>query len=207
MKSVCLAVLLAPVNASAGAPLRARRHQLGELRAVSGYPPISAVGQSGKPREPGRREPTSRQHSHERWDCRASRAALACRRDQVPRGHPLSGRELWEQVVGLGPLQRDRVQARRAVPPQQGGQQPLAEAAVRVVEDSPLLRVFAQADQMASNARWSSGSSQQAAIRRSMTLYRPTVDQRWSTSRIVANPSVRAATRSPSPTRTSRRFI
>jgi hypothetical protein len=38
----------------------------------------------------------------------------------VPRGHPLSGRELLQQVVGLGSLQRDRVQARRAVPPQQG---------------------------------------------------------------------------------------
>ena len=54
---------------------------------------------------------------------------------------------------------------------------------------------------MASNAGWSSGSSQQAAICRSMTSYKPTVDQRWSTSRIVANPSVNAANRSPSPTK------
>ena len=115
----------------------------------------------------------------------------------MPGGHPLSGRELPEQVVGLGSLQRDRVQARRAVPPQQGGQQPLAEAAVGVVQDRPaafagqvgralagvriVLRMLAQADQIASNARWSSGSSQHAVNCRPMTSYKPTVDQRWST--------------------------
>jgi len=61
----------------------------------------------------------------------------------MPRGHPLSGRELSDQVVGLGSLQRDRVQARRAIPPQQAGQQPLAEAAFRVVKNRPA--AFAEA--------------------------------------------------------------
>jgi len=36
----------------------------------------------------------------------------------MPGGHPHSGRELPEQVVGFGSLQRDWVQAPRAVPPQ-----------------------------------------------------------------------------------------
>lgn len=57
--SVCLAVVLALVNALPGALFGARRHQLGELRAVFGYPPISAVGEPRKPRETGCREPTS----------------------------------------------------------------------------------------------------------------------------------------------------
>ncbi len=137
MSSACLTVLLALVNALAGPLFGARRHPLGELRAVFGYPPISAVGESGKPRESGCREPTSRQERQERCHRGASRAPLAGRRDQVPRGHPRSGRELSEQVDGLGSLQRDRVQARRAIPPQQAGQQPLAEAALRVVKDRP----------------------------------------------------------------------
>ncbi len=135
--SGCLAVLLALVNVVAGALFGARRHPFGELRAVFGYPPVSAVGESGKPREGGCREPTGRQHSQERRYRRASRASLAGRRDQVPRGHPLSGREFLQQVVGLGSLQRDQVQARRAVPPQQGREQPRAEVAIRVVEDRP----------------------------------------------------------------------
>lgn len=37
--------------------------------------------------------------------------------------------------------------------------------------------VVAHADQMASNARWSSGSSQQAAMCWSLTSYKPTVDR------------------------------
>jgi hypothetical protein len=37
-----------------------------------------------------------------------------------------------------------------------------------------LLRMLGQADQIASNADWSSGSSRQAAICRSMTSYKPT---------------------------------
>jgi hypothetical protein len=74
---VCLAVVLALLNALAGALFGARRNPPVELRTVSGYPPISAVGESGKPRETGCQELTSRQHSQERWDRRAARASLA----------------------------------------------------------------------------------------------------------------------------------
>jgi hypothetical protein len=55
----------------------------------------------------------------------------------VPRSHPFSGRERLQKVVSLGSPKCDRVQARRAVPPQHEGQEPRAEAAVRVVEDGP----------------------------------------------------------------------
>jgi hypothetical protein len=79
-RRMCLAL----VNALAGALFGARRHPLGKLRAVFGYPPISVVSEFGKPREPGCREPTSGQHSQERWHCLASRASLAGRRDQMP---------------------------------------------------------------------------------------------------------------------------
>lgn len=54
-------VLLALVNAFGGALLGARRHPLGKLRAVFGYPPICAVGEAGKLRETGCREQTGRQ--------------------------------------------------------------------------------------------------------------------------------------------------
>ena len=55
----------------------------------------------------------------------------------MPRGHALHRRKVREEVVGLGSLQGDRPQAQCAVPAQQAGEQPLAEAAVRVVEDHP----------------------------------------------------------------------
>ena len=61
------------------------------------------------------------------------------------------------------------------------------------------MRRSAQPDQIASNPPWSSGSSQQAETRPSTSSYRPTVDQRRSRSPILAKPSVRAATRAPSP--------
>ena len=44
--------------------------------------------------------------------------------------------------------------------------------------DTRIASMLAQAVQIASNARWSSGNNQQAAICRSMTSYNPTVDQR-----------------------------
>ena len=106
--SVCLAVLLAQVNALSGALFGTHPHPLGELRAVFGDPSIAAVGESWTPREAGCGEPTTRQQSQEGWYCRTSRASLALRRDEVPRGHPLGGRQLSEQVVGLGSLQRER---------------------------------------------------------------------------------------------------
>ena len=55
----------------------------------------------------------------------------------MPRGHAFSGRERLQKVVSLGSPECDRVQARRAVPPQHQGQDPRAEAAARVVEDGP----------------------------------------------------------------------
>jgi hypothetical protein len=55
----------------------------------------------------------------------------------VPRSHPFSGRERLQKVVSLGSPKCDRVQARRAIPPQHEGQEPHAEAAARVVEDGP----------------------------------------------------------------------
>ena len=55
----------------------------------------------------------------------------------MPRSHPFSGRERLQKVVSLGSPKCDRVQARRAVPPQHEGQEPRAEAAARVVEDGP----------------------------------------------------------------------
>ena len=102
-----------------------------------GYPSISAVGESGTPRETGCGKPAPRQHSQERRYCRTTRASFPSRRDQVPRSHPFSGRERLQKVVSLGSPKCDRVQARRAVPPQHEGQEPRAEAAVRVVEDGP----------------------------------------------------------------------
>jgi hypothetical protein len=104
---------------------------------VFGYPSISAVGESGTPRETGCGKPAPRQHSQERCYCRTSRASFASMRDQVPRSHPFSGRERLQKVVSLGSPKCDRVQARRAVPPQHEGQEPRAEAAARVVEDGP----------------------------------------------------------------------
>jgi len=104
---------------------------------VFGYPSISAVGESGTPRETGGGKLAPRQHSQERCYCRTSRASFATRRDQVPRSHPFSGRERLEKGVRLGSPKCDRAQARRAVPPQHEGQEPRAEAAVRVVEDGP----------------------------------------------------------------------
>jgi hypothetical protein len=55
----------------------------------------------------------------------------------VPRSHSLSGRERLQKVVSLGSPKCGRVHARRAVPPQHEGQEPRAEAAVRVVDDGP----------------------------------------------------------------------
>ena len=55
----------------------------------------------------------------------------------MPGSHPFSGRERLQKVVSLGSPKCDRVQARRAVPPQHEGQEPRAEAAARVVEDGP----------------------------------------------------------------------
>jgi hypothetical protein len=55
----------------------------------------------------------------------------------VPRSHPFSGRERLQKVVSLGSPKCDRVQARRAVPPEHEEQEPRAEAAVGVVEDGP----------------------------------------------------------------------
>lgn len=55
----------------------------------------------------------------------------------MPGSHPFSGRERLQKVVSLGSPKCDRVQARRAVPPQHEGQDPRAEAAARVVEDGP----------------------------------------------------------------------
>ena len=102
-----------------------------------GYPSISAVGESGAPRETGCGKPSPRQHSQECCYCRTSRASFPSRRDQVPGSHPFSGRERLQKVVSLGSPKCDRVQARRAVPPQHEGQEPRAEAAARVVEDGP----------------------------------------------------------------------
>jgi hypothetical protein len=61
--SVCPAVRLTLLDVLAGALSGARRHPVGELRAVFGYPSISAVGEFGKPLETGCREPTGRQQS------------------------------------------------------------------------------------------------------------------------------------------------
>ena len=58
----------------------------------------------------------------------------------MPRGHPFRRHELAKQVVGLGSLECDRVQAAGLIPPQQGRQQPRAKAAVRVVQDRPYRR-------------------------------------------------------------------
>src|SRR5687767_1485455 len=55
----------------------------------------------------------------------------------MPRDRPLGRREVREQFVGLWALQPDRLQAPAAIPPQQDCEQPLAEAAVRVIEDRP----------------------------------------------------------------------
>lgn len=44
----------------------------------------------------------------------------------MPGSHPLSGRELPEQLVGLGTFKRDWAQALGAVAPQQARQQPFA---------------------------------------------------------------------------------
>src|SRR5213079_3059416 len=64
--------------------------------------------------------------------------------DQVPRGHPLIRVEVGEQFGRLRPLERNRRGQAGTVPAQQAGQEPLAEAAVPVVEDEPAL-VAAQA--------------------------------------------------------------
>ena len=53
----------------------------------------------------------------------------------MPRRDPLGGREVGEQVVCVGVLQRERAQAPRAIPAQQAREQPHADAAVGVVED------------------------------------------------------------------------
>jgi hypothetical protein len=55
----------------------------------------------------------------------------------VPRGHSLGGREVWEKIVGLAQLQSDRPQPSCAIGSAQAGEQPLAQAAVRVVKDRP----------------------------------------------------------------------
>ena len=102
-----------------------------------GYPSISAVGESGTPGETGGGKAAPRQDSQKRRYCRTSRASFASGRDQVPRSHPFSGRERLQKVVSLGSPKCDRVQARRAVPPQHEGQEPCAEAATRVVEHDP----------------------------------------------------------------------
>ena len=119
--------------ALAGALLGALRNPPGERGTVFGDQPISAGGEPGEAREDGRREATARQ-GPQQWRQRvATRASLAGGGDQMPGGHALGGRELHQQIGGLGPLQRDRRQARRTVPPQQQRQRPLAEAAVGVI--------------------------------------------------------------------------
>jgi len=72
----------------------------------------------------------------------------------MPRRHPLGRREVREQVVRLRPLQGDRPQALCAIHTEDGGEQPLAEATVRVVENHPALlghgRRYARAGEVSS---------------------------------------------------------
>ena len=53
----------------------------------------------------------------------------------MPGGHPLGLVEIGQPPLGLGALKRDRLQSPAPVPAQQAGEEPHAEAAVRVVED------------------------------------------------------------------------
>ena len=69
----------------------------------------------------------------------ASRLAPTLGGDQVPRSHALFRREVREKLLGLWPLQRKRAQADGSVPGQQAAEQPLAQAAVTVVQDPPAL--------------------------------------------------------------------
>ena len=57
----------------------------------------------------------------------------------MPGGHSLGGPEVGEKLAGFGLLQGDWAQAPRAIAAQESGEQPLAEAAVRVIEEQPAL--------------------------------------------------------------------
>ncbi|MGC1853061.1 MAG: hypothetical protein WA687_11540 [Solirubrobacterales bacterium] len=104
------------------------------------HPSVAAIGETGESREGSGREPPSGQQCQQRRNRVAARAPFAAGGDQVPGAHARGQLEIGEQLVSLRPLQGDWMQPRGAIPAEQDGEQPLAKAAISVVENRPVTR-------------------------------------------------------------------
>ena len=74
------------------------------------HPPVASAGEAGKASEGSGGQPPAAQQPEQGRKTLASGQTHPSWGDQVHRGHAISRREIREEGVGLGALQRDRPQ-------------------------------------------------------------------------------------------------
>ena len=117
-----------------GPALGALGDEAAPAAAVAGDPAVGAIGRIRDAGGDRRQRGTARQQPEQRRKGGACGADPASPLHQVPRGHPLAGRYLHEQPIGLLSAQRDGPQRPAPIPGEDLAKAPAAEAAVGVVE-------------------------------------------------------------------------
>jgi catalase len=137
-----------------GTTLGAGGDQAPEPAAMFGHPAVDPVGEPRGPRGRGRQRRSARQQSKQGRESRAGGMEPAFRVEQVPGGHPLGGWHPAQDPVALGGGDGDRPERPGAIPGEDLGEAPAAEATVLVVENGGRGHLLGIVPHVATTTMW-----------------------------------------------------
>jgi catalase len=128
--------------------------QVPEPAAVVGHPAVDAVGEPRRPRGRGRQRRSARQQSKQGRESRTGGMEPTFRVEQMPGRRPLGGRHYIQDPISLGRGEGDRPERSSAIPGENLGETPAAEAAVGVVENGGQGHFLGIVPQVATTTTW-----------------------------------------------------